>query len=94
MKLSLNIMILKRTCLREAAENHVLLMTLRNDFREFTLSRRPKKMLEIGYGPGLDMTWFGDREDIEIVHGVDISRIPEDNENKARQRGDGKILLT
>ncbi len=77
---------------RRAGENHVL-MTLRNDFREFTLSRRPKKMLEVGYGPGLDMTWFADRDDIEIVHGVDIS--PEFQrivENKARQRGDGKIL--
>ena len=79
---------------KRAGENHVL-MTLRDDFREFTLSRNPRKMLEIGYGPGLDMTWFADRNEIEVVHGVDIS--PEFQRivgSKARERGDGKIIPT
>ena len=77
---------------QRAEENHVL-MWLRDDFREITLSFKPRKLLEIGYGPGLDMTWFADREETEIVHGVDIS--PEFHEivkGKALKRNDSKII--
>ena len=76
---------------QRAEENHVL-MWLRDEFREVTLSFKPRKMLEIGYGPGLDMNWFADREETEIVHGVDIS--PEFYEivkEKALKRNDSKV---
>ena len=77
---------------QRAEENHVL-MWLRDEFREITLSFKPRQMLEIGYGPGLDMTWFADREETEIVHGVDIS--PEFHEivkGKALKRNDSKVI--
>ena len=77
---------------QRAEENHVL-MWLRDEFREITLSFKPRQMLEIGYGPGLDMTWFADRKETEIVHGVDIS--PEFHEivkGKALKRNDSKVI--
>ena len=77
---------------KRAGENHVL-MTLRDSFREITLSRNPRKMLEIGYGPGLDMTWFADRDEVEIVHGVDISpKFQSIVLRKSQERKDNKLF--
>ena len=81
-----------RTFERRARENHVL-KSLRDEFRKITLSWNPRRMLEIGYGPGLDMVWFADREDIEEVHGVDIS--PEFHKlvvDKSLERNDSKVV--
>ncbi len=77
---------------QRAGQNHVL-EDLRGFFRTITLAHAPRRMLEIGYGPGLDMTWFADRPEIEIVHGVDLTpgfhRIVK---RKAEARGDGRMV--
>ena len=44
-----------------ANDNHVL-MTLRNVFRQKVLEGDVQNLLEIGYGPGLDMVWFAERQ--------------------------------
>ena len=46
-----------------ANKNHVL-MTLRNVFRQKVLEGDVQNLLEIGYGPGLDMVWFADVEEV------------------------------
>ncbi|MEJ6653224.1 MAG: class I SAM-dependent methyltransferase [Euryarchaeota archaeon] len=55
-----------------ANDNHVL-MTLRNKFRQLVLRGEVEHLLEIGYGPGLDMVWFADAEGVETVNGLDIT---------------------
>ncbi len=55
-----------------ANENHVL-RTLREIFRKEVLKGEVQNLLEIGYGPGLDMVWFADLKDVENVHGLDIT---------------------
>ena len=44
-----------------ANDNHVL-MTLRNVFRQKVLEGDVQNLLEIGYGPGLDMVWFAEAQ--------------------------------
>lgn len=77
---------------QRTSENHVV-SQLRGFFRAVTLSYKPKRILEIGYGPGLDMIWFADRDEIEVVHGVDITpgfhRIVSE---KASSREDSKVI--
>ena len=51
-----------------AGQNHVL-EQLRQAFRDVTMAYNPRRMLEIGYGPGLDMAWFADQPTIKTVHG-------------------------
>jgi len=74
-----------------SCNNHVL-EGLRDAFREVTMEQSPKRMLEIGYGPGVDMMWFADQNGVEQVHGIDLTptfeRIVRD---KAATRGDGKV---
>ena len=55
-----------------ANENHVL-GTLREIFRKEVLKGEVQNLLEIGYGPGLDMVWFADLKEVENVHGLDIT---------------------
>ena len=55
-----------------AHENHVL-QTLRNRFRTIVLDGDVGDLLEIGYGPGLDMVWFASLERVRIVNGLDIT---------------------
>ena len=55
-----------------ANTNHVL-MTLRNVFRQKVLEGGVQDLLEIGYGPGLDMVWFADIKEVESVIGLDIT---------------------
>lgn len=55
-----------------ANENHVL-KTLRNVFREKVLQGEVQHLLEIGYGPGLDMVWFAALDEVESVNGLDIT---------------------
>jgi len=55
-----------------AGQNHVL-EQLRQAFRDVTMAYDPKHVLEIGYGPGLDMVWFANQPDVEIVHGLDVT---------------------
>ena len=74
-----------------AGQNHVL-EQLRQAFRDVTMSYGPRRMLEIGYGPGLDMEWFADQPNITTVYGLDVTpsfhRIVT---GKSESRGDGKI---
>ena len=46
-----------------AGQNHVL-EQLRQVFRNVTMAYHPKHVLEIGYGPGLDMVWFANQPDV------------------------------
>ena len=55
-----------------ANENHVL-KTLRGIFRNVVLRGDVENILEIGYGPGLDMVWFAGQERIDTVSGLDIT---------------------
>lgn len=55
-----------------ANNNHVL-MTLRNVFRQKVLEGDVQDLLEIGYGPGLDMMWFADVKEVGSVNGLDIT---------------------
>ena len=74
-----------------AGQNHVL-EAMRREFRSVTCAYRPSKMLEIGYGPGLDMLWFADQPGVEVVHGVDLT--PTFHEivmAKARARDDDRV---
>jgi SAM-dependent methyltransferase len=74
-----------------AGQNHVL-EQLRQAFRDVTMAYGPQRMLEVGYGPGLDMEWFADQPNIMTVHGLDVTpsfhRIVT---GKSESRGDGKI---
>ncbi len=55
-----------------ANDNHVL-KTLRDEFRTIVLEGDVENILEIGYGPGLDMVWFSGIEQVESVYGLDIT---------------------
>ena len=55
-----------------AHQNHVL-ATLRNRFREVVLDGNVGHLLEIGYGPGLDMVWFVKQPNVDKVSGLDIT---------------------
>tara|TARA_B100000900_G_scaffold296550_2_gene255137 strand:+ start:312 stop:1112 length:801 start_codon:yes stop_codon:yes gene_type:complete len=55
-----------------AQQNHVL-GTLRNRFRDVVLEGEVGHLLEIGYGPGLDMVWFVKQPDVAKVSGLDIT---------------------
>ena len=74
-----------------AGQNHVL-EQLRQAFRDLTMTYAPRSMLELGYGPGLDMVWFADQAGVEVVHGLDVTpsfhRIVSD---KAKARQDGML---
>ena len=55
-----------------ANDNHVL-KTLRGKFREIVLEGDVENILEIGYGPGLDMVWFSGIAQVKSVNGLDIT---------------------
>lgn len=55
-----------------ANDNHVL-KTLREIFRTTVLDCDVDDILEIGYGPGLDMVWFADNERVSNIYGLDIT---------------------
>lgn len=55
-----------------ANDNHVL-MHLRDQFRKVVLQGEVHNLLEIGYGPGLDMVWFSKQEGVNTVTGLDIT---------------------
>ena len=55
-----------------AGQNHVL-EQLRQAFRNVTMAYDPKHVLEVGYGPGLDMVWFADQPGVETVYGLDVT---------------------
>ena len=55
-----------------ANDNHVL-MHLRNEFRDIVLQGDVTNLLEIGYGPGLDMVWFSQQDRVKTVSGLDIT---------------------
>ena len=67
-----------------ANENHVL-KTLRNKFRTIVLEGRAEYLLEIGYGPGLDMVWFSEIEPVKNVYGLS-SHLNSIKLSKAKQR--------
>ena len=52
-----------RTCLKH----------LRNQFRDIVLKGEFEHLLEIGYGPGLDMVWFSKIDDVKQVSGLYIT---------------------
>ena len=54
-----------------AHQNHVL-STLRNRFRDVVMDGEVGHLLEIGYGPGLDMIWFAEQHQVAKVSGLDI----------------------
>jgi len=55
-----------------ANDNHVL-MQLRDAFRAVVLEGDTDVLLEIGYGPGLDMVWFAEENPERSVIGLDIT---------------------
>lgn len=55
-----------------AKDNHVL-VTLRDRFREVVMGCSVEHLLEIGYGPGLDMVWFSEQAGVKCVNGLDIT---------------------
>ena len=55
-----------------ANDNHVL-MHLRDQFRKIVLKGECEHLLEIGYGPGLDMVWFSKIDNVKQVSGLDIT---------------------
>ena len=55
------------------ADSNPVLVELRRQFRDIVLQGDVRTILEIGYGPGLDMVWFSDREETNVVHGLDIT---------------------
>lgn len=55
------------------AETNPVLVELRQQFREVVLQGEVDTILEIGYGPGLDMIWFAEREETSLVQGLDIT---------------------
>lgn len=55
------------------ANDNPVLKTLRNEFRQKVLTGEIQNLLEIGYGPGLDMVWFANLESVKAVHGLDIT---------------------
>mgnify|MGYP001474126893 CR=1 FL=1 len=57
----------------DRAGNNPVLSELRRQFREVVLAGEIDTILEIGYGPGLDMVWFAQREETSLVHGLDIT---------------------
>ncbi|RAH14042.1 MAG: hypothetical protein CMB56_006330 [Methanobacteriota archaeon] len=57
----------------ERATSNPLLVELRKQFRNIVLEGNITTMLEIGYGPGLDMVWFSKLDNNSIVHGLDIT---------------------
>ena len=72
-------------------DNHVRQHML-DAFREVTLKHQPKRMLEIGYGPGVDMFWFAEQPEVEVVHGLDVT--PAFHRMvlaKAETMGEGKV---
>jgi SAM-dependent methyltransferase len=72
-------------------DNHVRQHML-DAFREMTLQQEPKRMLEIGYGPGVDMFWFAEQPGVEVIHGLDVT--PAFHRlvlEKAETMGDGKV---
>jgi SAM-dependent methyltransferase len=77
---------------QRAGQNHVL-EDLRRYFREVTMEFDPRSMVELGYGPGLDMMWFADQPNVDVIHGLDVTpgfhRIVR---AKAEARGDSKIV--
>ena len=77
---------------KRAGQNHVL-ESLRQTFRDITMTYQPKKMLELGYGPGLDMEWFANQKGVEIIHGIDLTpSFYQIVKEKADFRGDGRIV--
>ena len=72
-------------------DNHVRQHML-DAFRRVTLEHQPKRMLEIGYGPGVDMFWFAEQPEVEVVHGLDVT--PAFHRMvlaKAKILGEGKV---
>ncbi len=55
------------------ADSNPVLIELRKQFREVVLNGNIESILEIGYGPGLDMVWFSEQEKNVVVHGLDIT---------------------
>ncbi|MDA8759435.1 class I SAM-dependent methyltransferase [Candidatus Poseidonia alphae] len=57
----------------ERAHTNPLLGHLRQRFRDVVLEGETSALLEIGYGPGLDMVWFAQQDGVSAVHGLDIT---------------------
>ena len=57
---------------RAQCDNHVREQLL-DAFRNVTMAYDPKHVLEVGYGPGLDMVWFADQPGVETVYGLDVT---------------------
>ncbi|MAL51499.1 MAG: hypothetical protein CL991_02400, partial [Euryarchaeota archaeon] len=72
-------------------DNHVRQHML-DAFRKVTLEHQPKRMLEIGYGPGVDMFWFAEQPEVEVVHGLDVTpAFHRMGLAKAETLGEGKV---
>lgn len=57
----------------DRANSNPLLAHLRQCFRDVVLEGEVSTLLEIGYGPGLDMVWFSQQDAVSAVHGLDIT---------------------
>lgn len=58
---------------KSRAQSNPLLDKIRNDFREITVKYPLSKVLEIGCGPGFDVTWFASEYPGKDFTGIDIS---------------------
>ena len=57
----------------ERARQNPILNNLRQQFRDVVMEGEVENLLEIGYGPGLDMVWFSKHDEVKKVHGLDIT---------------------
>lgn len=57
----------------ERADKNPVLKELRQQFRDIVMQGEVEDLLEIGYGPGLDMVWFAKQDNVKHVHGLDIT---------------------
>jgi ubiquinone/menaquinone biosynthesis C-methylase UbiE len=53
---------------------NVVLQNIRTEFRNITDQYPSKNILEIGYGPGLDLIYFAQQNKTANIYGIDISK--------------------
>lgn len=55
------------------SDNNIILTEMRDSFRTFVKHDNPKKILDIGCGPGMDVAYFAEKYPQAQVTGIDVS---------------------
>lgn len=55
------------------SDDNVILSQMRDSFRTFVTHIAPKKILDIGCGPGMDVAYFAGKYPNATVYGIDVS---------------------